>query len=69
MEWYAAYGLMVALIWLYLEILKMLIRIAATDDNNPERASALTGAIKGFLENVSQHVALDQFFNFQEVSE
>lgn len=34
MEWYTAYGLMVSLIWLYLEILELLIRIYASSDDN-----------------------------------
>jgi uncharacterized YccA/Bax inhibitor family protein len=34
MEWYAAFGLMVTLIWLYLEVLKLLIRLAASSDDN-----------------------------------
>ncbi len=34
MEWYAAFGLMVTLIWLYLEILKLIIQIAASSDDN-----------------------------------
>jgi uncharacterized YccA/Bax inhibitor family protein len=29
MEWYAAFGLMVTFIWLYIEILRLLIMIAA----------------------------------------
>jgi uncharacterized YccA/Bax inhibitor family protein len=28
MEWYAAFGLMVSLIWLYMEILKLLVKLA-----------------------------------------
>jgi len=28
MEWYAAFGLMVSLIWLYMEILKLLAKLA-----------------------------------------
>ncbi|TKG91182.1 Bax inhibitor-1/YccA family protein [Puteibacter caeruleilacunae] len=31
MEWYAAFGLMVTLVWLYLEILKLLARFASRD--------------------------------------
>lgn len=31
MEWYAAFGLMVTLIWLYLEILRLLIKIRSRD--------------------------------------
>jgi uncharacterized YccA/Bax inhibitor family protein len=27
MEWYAAFGLMVTLIWLYLEILRLLVKL------------------------------------------
>lgn len=34
MEWYAAFGLMVTLIWLYLEILKVLIQIAVEKDDD-----------------------------------
>jgi uncharacterized YccA/Bax inhibitor family protein len=34
MEWYAAYGLMVTLIWLYLEVLKLLVQIAASRDDD-----------------------------------
>jgi uncharacterized YccA/Bax inhibitor family protein len=34
MEWYAAFGLIVTLIWLYLEVLKFLIRLAASSDDN-----------------------------------
>jgi len=34
MEWYAAFGLMVTLIWLYLEVLKLLIRLAASSDDD-----------------------------------
>jgi uncharacterized YccA/Bax inhibitor family protein len=34
MEWYGAFGLMVTLIWLYLEILELLIRIYASSDDN-----------------------------------
>jgi uncharacterized YccA/Bax inhibitor family protein len=35
MEWYSAFGLMVTLIWLYLEVLELLIRIyLASSDNN-----------------------------------
>jgi uncharacterized YccA/Bax inhibitor family protein len=29
MEWYAAFGLMVTLIWLYLEILRLLAKISS----------------------------------------
>jgi uncharacterized YccA/Bax inhibitor family protein len=32
MEWYAAFGLMVTLIWLYLEILRLLAKVAARRD-------------------------------------
>ncbi len=32
MEWYAAFGLMVTLIWLYLEILRLLAKLAANRD-------------------------------------
>jgi uncharacterized YccA/Bax inhibitor family protein len=31
MEWYAAFGLMVTLIWLYIEILRLLIKIRSRD--------------------------------------
>ncbi|MFY8003635.1 MAG: Bax inhibitor-1/YccA family membrane protein, partial [Chitinophagaceae bacterium] len=31
MEWYGAFGLMVTLVWLYLEILKLLMRLANRD--------------------------------------
>ena len=31
MEWYGAFGLMVTLIWLYLEILRLLSKIASRD--------------------------------------
>ncbi len=34
MEWYAGFGLMVTLIWLYLEILKLLIQLAASSNDN-----------------------------------
>jgi uncharacterized YccA/Bax inhibitor family protein len=34
MEWYAAFGLMVTLIWLYLEVLDLLMKIAASSDDN-----------------------------------
>lgn len=33
MEWYAAFGLMVTLIWLYIEILDLLLQLAATSDD------------------------------------
>ncbi len=33
MEWYAAFGLMVTLIWLYWEVLKLLIQLAASSDD------------------------------------
>jgi uncharacterized YccA/Bax inhibitor family protein len=32
MEWYAAFGLLVTLIWLYVEILRLLAKIAARKD-------------------------------------
>lgn len=32
MEWYAAFGLMVTLIWLYIEILRLLAKFAASRD-------------------------------------
>lgn len=32
MEWYAAFGLMVTLIWLYIEILRLLAKLAANRD-------------------------------------
>lgn len=31
MEWYGAFGLMVTLIWLYLEILRLLAKVASRD--------------------------------------
>ena len=31
MEWYAAFGLMVTLIWLYLEILRLLMKLRSRD--------------------------------------
>ncbi len=31
MEWYAAFGLMVTLVWLYLEILNLLMRLRSDD--------------------------------------
>ena len=31
MEWYAAFGLMVTLIWLYLEILRLLAKLSSRD--------------------------------------
>jgi uncharacterized YccA/Bax inhibitor family protein len=31
MEWYGAFGLMVTLIWLYLEILRLLSKLASRD--------------------------------------
>ena len=31
MEWYAAFGLMVTLVWLYLEILRLLAKINSRD--------------------------------------
>lgn len=34
MEWYAAFGLMVTLIWLYLEILDLLIQLWASSDDH-----------------------------------
>ena len=34
MEWYCAFGLMVTLIWLYLEILELLLRMYASSDDN-----------------------------------
>lgn len=34
MEWYAAFGLIVTLIWLYLEVLKLLGQLAASSDND-----------------------------------
>lgn len=34
MEWYAAFGLIVTLIWLYWEVLKLLIQIAASSDDH-----------------------------------
>ena len=34
MEWYAAYSLMVTLIWLYWEVLKLLIQLAASRDDD-----------------------------------
>lgn len=34
MEWYSAFGLMVTLIWLYLEILKLLIQLYASSDDS-----------------------------------
>ena len=34
MEWYCAFGVMVTLIWLYLEVLKLLIQIAAAGDDD-----------------------------------
>jgi uncharacterized YccA/Bax inhibitor family protein len=33
MEWYSAFGLMVTLIWLYLEVLELLAKIAASNDD------------------------------------
>ncbi len=33
MEWYAAFGLMVTLIWLYWEVLKLLVQLAASSDD------------------------------------
>ena len=33
MEWYSAFGLMVTLIWLYLEILELLLRLYASSDD------------------------------------
>ncbi|MFB3040859.1 MAG: Bax inhibitor-1/YccA family protein, partial [Candidatus Poribacteria bacterium] len=32
MEWYAAFGLMVILMWLYIEILRLLAKLAASRD-------------------------------------
>ena len=32
MEWYAAFGLLVTLIWLYLEILRLLAKIMGSKD-------------------------------------
>lgn len=32
MEWYAAFGLMVTLVWLYLEILRLLAKLRSSDD-------------------------------------
>jgi uncharacterized YccA/Bax inhibitor family protein len=32
MEWYGAFGLMVTLIWLYLEILRLLMKLASQRD-------------------------------------
>ena len=32
MEWYAAFGLMVTLIWLYIEILRLLAKLASSRD-------------------------------------
>ncbi|HLO18117.1 MAG TPA: Bax inhibitor-1/YccA family protein [Anaerolineales bacterium] len=34
MEWYCAFGLMVTLIWLYLEILELLLRLYASSDDD-----------------------------------
>ncbi len=34
MEWYAAFGLMVTLIWLYWEVLKLLIQLSTGSDDN-----------------------------------
>jgi uncharacterized YccA/Bax inhibitor family protein len=34
MEWYAAFGVMVTLIWLYLEVLRLLIQLAAIIDDD-----------------------------------
>jgi uncharacterized YccA/Bax inhibitor family protein len=31
MEWYGAFGLMVTLVWLYLEILRLLSKLASRD--------------------------------------
>ena len=31
MEWYGAFGLMVTLIWLYIEILRLLIKLRSRD--------------------------------------
>jgi len=31
MEWYGAFGIMVTLIWLYLEILRLLAKISSRD--------------------------------------
>ncbi|MBW3571675.1 MAG: Bax inhibitor-1/YccA family protein, partial [Gemmatimonadetes bacterium] len=31
MEWYAAFGLMVTLVWLYLEILRLLAKLQSRD--------------------------------------
>ena len=31
MEWYGAFGLMVTLIWLYLEILRLLVKLQSRD--------------------------------------
>jgi uncharacterized YccA/Bax inhibitor family protein len=33
MEWYCAFGLLVTLIWIYLEVLKFLLQIAASDND------------------------------------
>jgi uncharacterized YccA/Bax inhibitor family protein len=32
MEWYAAFGLLVTLVWLYLEVLKLLMKVRSRDD-------------------------------------
>jgi uncharacterized YccA/Bax inhibitor family protein len=32
MEWYAAFGVMVSLVWLYLEILKLLAKLSRRND-------------------------------------
>ena len=32
MEWYGAFGLLVTLIWLYLEILRLLAKLQSSDD-------------------------------------
>ena len=31
MEWYAAFGLMVTLIWLYIEIVRLLVKLRSRD--------------------------------------
>jgi uncharacterized YccA/Bax inhibitor family protein len=31
MEWYAAFGLMVTIVWLYLEILRLLSKLSSRD--------------------------------------
>jgi len=31
MEWYAAFGLLVTLVWLYLEILRLLVKLQRRD--------------------------------------